>query len=107
MTRKLYLSDASIKRAPLAKEPKGYRIADSELPGFFLHVGAPDEDGQAFKTLRLQLEVEGKTRGFSWAWQTPGRNDPTFSAEEARAKAQELRRRRDRGEPLDGSAEGV
>lgn len=90
----MYLSDASIKRTPFAKGAEGYRIVDSDLPGLFLHVG------RDFKSIRLKIEVEGKTKGFSWLW-------PDVPADEAREKAEEYRRRRNRGEPLEGPTNAV
>lgn len=95
------LTDASIKRAAFAKD-KPYRIVDSDLPGFYLHVG------QDWKTLRMRLEVDGNTRGFSWAWCKPGsQGGPTFSADEARTAAEDIRKRRDRRESLSGPGEGI
>jgi hypothetical protein len=96
--------DATVKRLPLAKDPRGYTIVDRQLPGFRIKVGLTT------KTFRLQLDVPApdsgnkrkrRTLSFSLGkW-------PSTKADEARRKAKSILDRRNRDEPLTGSTGAV
>lgn len=104
MAPKLYISDATLKRAAFSTEAKGYRVSDTKLGGFFVHVGLDT------KSFRLQVDVpdpnsdkkrKRRTLGFTLGkW-------PATKADEAREQAQEILRRRDRGEPLTGPTDAI
>jgi integrase len=103
-TRKVLISDATVKRLPLAKDPRGYTVIDRQLPGFRVKVGLTT------KTFRLQLDVpdpdsgnkrKRRTLSFSLGrW-------PSTKADEARRKAKTILDRRNRDEPLTGSTGAV
>jgi integrase len=103
-TRKLLISEATVKRLPFAKDPRGYVAIDTRLPGFRVKVGINT------KTFRLQLDVPAPDSGNKRKRQTlsfPLGKCPSTTADEARRKAKAILDRRDRDEPLTGPTGAV
>jgi integrase len=94
-TRKLLISDASVARLPYATSEAGYIARDRKIAGFLVRVGL------STKTYRLQMDIRENgrrvTRSFSLG------KHPHTSAEDARAGALDIIRRRARDEPLSGA----
>jgi integrase len=96
-TRKLLISDATVARLPCATSERGYIARDRNIAGFHVRVGL------STKTYRLQMDIRENgrrvTRSFSLG------KHPHTSADDARAKALDIIRRRARDEPLTGAAD--
>ena len=103
-TRKILISDATVKRLPLANDRRGYTVIDRKLPGFRIKVGLTT------KTFRLQLDVPDPDSGNKRKRRTLSFSLGKWSstkADEARRKAKSILDRRNRDEPLTGSTGAV
>jgi site-specific recombinase XerD len=96
-TQAILINDKTVKRLPPAMDAAGYVVRDTALSGFHMKVG------KSAKTFRLRVDVwrYGKReaiRNISLGkW-------PATTADTARHKAEDILRRRDRGQPLEGTA---